>query len=574
MAAVPGLARRRIDRAARALPLPDPGGPRMVEAARTVGRLQAAIYDSTATDLAAGRIVLFGQELDFGGPDRIDWLLAGAGTEAELKRLTLSYLGFVVPFLARGRSSDMEDVARLVRGFDAGCRFDAPGALRAGWNPYGASHRLINLLAGLALYRANGGEPAAGAEREILEHVRLCAAFVRRNLERDLGYNHLMKNLTALAVFAAAGSATPAYLTAPLDRDLPGVLENIVLADGGHAERSPMYHLLALLDVMVLRDCAGPGPGRGTLDELVRRMTDALGAMTHPDGGIALFNDAWLGEAPDAATLTGQASRTEPVARLAETGYVRLGDGPDAVLFDCGPCGPDDNPAHAHADFLSIEASIAARRFIVDPGVAAYEAGALRTRTRSAASHNGPHLGGVEPAEFWQSFRVGRRGRGYEVRDPALDGMAPLWCAGRQDGYAHVGCGVRRYVGLWPGVALLVCDLWTGPTDFLEASHFLIPNEWVSGPWAAGGAAPEFASSAAPGLKVRLATPAGHILNVESAAYYERFAAARGARRVVLQPATRGDLRGAALWCGWGADAEPPEAAAVKSLIERLGAAA
>ncbi len=578
MAVLPGLSRNRLDRAAGLLPLPDPASPCLLDAARLVASLQDAVYGGGASDPASGRIEILGQTFDFGAPDAIDWRLSFAEGEAALKRLTLSYMGFAVPLLAAGGDDAVETTATLVRGFDAQCRFDMPGVLRDGWNPYGASHRLINLLAGLALYHAGGKEPSPEAEWEILEHVRLCAVFVRRKLERDVGYNHLMKNLTALAVYAAAcpGDSIASEFIRPLDHDLPELIERCVLADGFHAERSPMYHLLALIDVLALRDCAGAGSGREMLNSTASRMTEALGTMAHPDGDIALFNDSWLGEAPRASALTAAGQAVEGFIRLPDAGYVRLGGGytGDAVLFDSGPCGPDDNPAHAHGDFLSIEASVGGRRFIVDPGVAAYEAGALRAETRSAGSHNGPHMGGVEPIEAWQSFRIGRRGRAHEIRDAALDGMAPLWCAGRHDGYAHVGCEVRRFVGLWPGAALVVCDVWLGPPDFLEASHFLIPGGWNCGGWAGGAASMVFTCEAGGGPNVRIAAPEGHISSVAKATHHVRFGDGRAAHRLALQPAVFGAHRGAALWCGWGGEAGPPNPDEVKSLIGRLAGAA
>ena len=226
--------------------------------------------------------------------------------------------------------------------------------------------KLINLLAGLALYHASGNMPAAETEAEILRHVGFCAAFVRRNLERDLQYNHLMKNLTALAFYCAGLEAMPPEF-AFLGDAVPRALRQCILPDGGHAERSPMYHLLALLDVDALR-ATGLFAERWqpVLDETRDRMARALGVMSHPDGDIALFNDSWIGEAPPARDVAGETG-PPATARLAETGYVRLGEGNDALLFDCGPCGPDDNPGHAHGDFRSVELSVAGLRVNATP---------------------------------------------------------------------------------------------------------------------------------------------------------------------------------------------------------------
>src|SRR5581483_9905432 len=114
---------------------------------------------------------------------------------------------------------------------------------------------------------------------------------------------------------------------------------------------------------------------------------------------------------------------------LPETGYVRLGDDRDVLIFDCGPCGLDLQPGHAHADFLSAELSIGGQRFLVDPGTPTYTESELRDRCRSAAAHNGPHVRFAEPLEFWRSFRIGRRGAAGRLSGQGLD-VAPLTCAG------------------------------------------------------------------------------------------------------------------------------------------------
>ncbi len=561
LGAFPGAARNRLMRAA-ALPPPDPTRAGLAAAAEPVASLQTAVHGADAGGIAAGRFHLLNREFDFGSPGNIDWRGDFFEGGNPLRRMTLSYMGYAVPLLARGRAADAETVVAVLSSLEAGNRFAVPGVLGDVWSPYAASHRLINLLAGLALYRRTGNTPPAEAEAAILDHVRLCAALVRADLERDLGYNHLMKNLTALAFYCAALPAVPPDFAFLRDA-VPACLEQCVLGDGGHAERSPMYHLLAMLDLDVL-GASGlfPDDWGALLQRTRQRMATALAVMTHPDGDIALFNDAWIGEAPPAGDLI-DIPAAPGAARLPETGYVRLGEAGDALLFDCGPCGPDDNPAHAHADFLSIELSVAGRRLIVDPGVATYSAGDARDITRSAASHNGPHLKGIEPIEFWKSFRVGRRGRAHEITDPALEGIAPLWAAGTHDGYDHVGLRVCRYVGLWPGKAALVCDLWLGPRRAREASGFLVPEGWVP----EAGLPANFLSDAG---RVAFSALAGGIGGASPARCWRRFGVEEPAHRVTMTPDDAADARRAALWIAWGQDAVPPDEGILGNLFRRL----
>ena len=558
----PQVARRRVQKAADALPQPDPAAAPLGAIARFDLLLQQAVHGEDPVGVTSGRFALLNREFDFGGVDAIDWRGNFNEGNNPLRRMNLAYMGYAVPLLAHGRAADLAAVAAILHSLEEQNGFAEAGVFRDVWNAYTASHRLINLLCGLALYRAAGGAADEAAEGAMLDHVRLCAAFIAGNLERDLQYNHLLKNLVALAVFsAAAGGIPPSF--AFLDGAIRASLRQNVLEDGGHAERCPMYHALSVLDLEMLT--AGGVVSRETgamLTDALARMKPALSVMTHPDGDIALFNDIWLGEAPATRDLV-PFTAGDGISRLRDTGYVRLGGGRDAVLFDCGKCGPDDNPGHAHADFLSVEISIGGERFIVDPGVPTYTAGKARDASRSAAAHNGPHFAGAEPIEFWKSFRVGRRGQAWELTDARLGGIAPLWCAGAQNGYAPLGGEVRRFIGLWPGKALLIADLWTGAPGRDAASHFLVPEGWSL----AAGRDGAFRKGA---TRVRLSCFAGKIVGIDKASCWQRFGVEQAAHRVVVQPGTSAGFRTAALWITWSDDAPEPSSEALAGLFESL----
>ena len=557
-ARLPRLARARIEAASKLLPLADPAAQPMQAIADAILLLQRTVYGESFGDTAEGRFRLLGEEFDFGSIEKIVWRGDFREGTNPLRRMTLSYLGFSVPLLATGQRKGLEATARFVRSLEKGNPWSAPGALGDVWNPYAASHRILNLLSGLALYRREKGAPDAGTEGEILEHVRFCAALVRASLERDIQFNHLLKNLVALSAYASACGGIPARF-AFLRRDVPKALAQCVLADGGHAERSPMYHALGLIDVRVLA-ATGLFPGAAPT---VRRMEDALGVLSLGDGEIALFNDSWIGEAPPAASLAGGV--TEPVTHLPVTGYVRLGSGSDSVVFDCGKCGPDENPGHAHADFLSVEATVGGRRFLVDTGVPSYTAGPPRDASRTSAAHNGPRVDGAEPIEFWKSFRVGRRGDAGELDVSAFGDLAPLVVAGWQSGYAHVGgTDVRRLVALWPGRGLLLADLWRGEGASRAAADFLIPANWQA---EAGGV---FAGA---GLRVRASALKGHFGAPLPASHWMRYGIARQAHRLPLRPVIGGGVARSAVFFSWARDMEPPGDAALEGAFAALAAA-
>lgn len=559
---LPRFARARLERAAAAMPLPDPGRDRIAAVARTVLALQTAVHGETYRGARRGRFRLLNRDFDFGAIEDIAWRGDFHEGANPLRRMVLAYMGYAVPLLAGGAREDLDAVARILRSLEAGNPWSAPGALRDVWNPYTASHRLLNLLSGLALYRRAGGAPDPTPEGEILAHVRLCAALVLRDPERDIQFNHLMKNLVALSAFAAACDTVPAPLRS-LETGVPRSLRQNVLADGGHAERSPMYHALALLDVRALiASGLFAESWQPALEETRARMETALAAMSLGDGEIALFNDAWLGEAPPARDLV--AIPESGTQRLKDTGYVRLAGGGDVVVFDCGPCGPDANPGHAHADFLSVETTVAGFRFLVDTGVPTYTAGHARDASRAAGAHNGPRIVGAEPIEVWASFRVGRRGRAETLDPSAFAGLAPLSAAGRQDGYAPFGVEVRRFVGLWPGRGLLVADLWRGGDPSRAATGFLVPAGW---------AITERGSFLQGQAEVTLAALAGTLSVPAAAPVWRRFDVEEAAHRIELAPEIRdGDARAAVLFC-WSEEVPHADGAMLDDLFARLAAA-
>ena len=152
-----------------------------------------------------------------------------------------------------------------------------PAALRA-WS-YCGLHR--DLVAGSPI------------EDAFVASLSAHAGFLRRHLETDVGGNHLIKDLKALAglaVFFGDGR----QLASALDR-LTSQLAVQVLPDGGHYERAPAYHcqvLADLIDVAELLRSAGQEPGPELVDA-IGRMRHWLGCVLAPDGQVPLLNDGY-----------------------------------------------------------------------------------------------------------------------------------------------------------------------------------------------------------------------------------------------------------------------------------------
>jgi uncharacterized heparinase superfamily protein len=345
----------------------------------------------------------------------------------------------------RGRSTAAALLSTLVDDWLRAHPIDASDA----WHPFVASERLISWLVAADLLP----DLRPRLRRPIVQH----ALFVERHLEFDVAGNHLLKNLVALLLAGCAfdGPASERW-RARASTGLGVELERQVLPDGGHYERSPMYHVLVLADLLAGLFPAGRRelPIAVPLAAAVRGMQSAARTLIHPDGNIPLFNDAVLGEAPLPAQVIGPS--TVAVACLPRTGYatLRLAEG---VLFaDCGPPGPDDLPAHVHADALSFELSVGQRRVFVNAGVLDYSPGPMRDALRGTAAHNTVQVDGQEQSEVWAAFRVGRRAR------VGLHQCTPSTLVASHDGYARLGVSHERRIDAVPGVGWRIQDLLIG----------------------------------------------------------------------------------------------------------------
>jgi len=282
----------------------------------------------------------------------------------------------------------------------------------------------------------------AGAEMEPAwrQSLAVQTRWLSDRIEWRLLGNHLLANAKAL-IFAGLyfdGAEAGLWLAKGLELHRRQLAEQI-LADGGHFERSPMYHAIVLEDLLDLINIARAS---GALDvDLIARWTGLaerlrawLAVMVHPDGQISFFNDAAFGVAGAPKALDAYAERLglgAPISPatgatwLAASGYARLAKDDAVVLIDAAPVGPDYLPGHAHADTLSFEFSLGGERVVVNGGTSIYGEGLQRQLERSTAAHSTVQIDGRDSSEVWAGFRVGRRARvrNVEVGETA-DGLA------------------------------------------------------------------------------------------------------------------------------------------------------
>ena len=354
-----------------------------------------------------------------------------------------------------------------------------------GWEPYPLSLRIANWIK----WALAGNEMPPAA----LESLAVQARYLTRRMEYHLLGNHLFANAKAL-VFAGLffdGVEAGRWLNMGTGI-LFAELEEQILTDGGHFERSPMYHSIVLEDVIDLVNLlrvAGEGDGDLSirLTAKVSPMLSWLKTMLHPDGEISFFNDTALRIAQAYRDLLAYAGRIGIVggaemnvtsSRLArQSGFARLEAGPFVVLADVGSIGPDYQPAHAHAETLSFELSIGGKRCLVNSGISCYEESAERLRQRSTAAHNCLAVDGADSSEIWRSHRVGKRARVQTVTLRAGDRDSTL--SASHDGYLQLrGVGLCRREWDVRSDRLLIRDRVEGTGMHSIAIYLHINPDW------------------------------------------------------------------------------------------------
>lgn len=356
----------------------------------------------TVKHLANGwRFTFLGRSHDYG--EVIAWNEPAATARDQLWRMNLHYMEYL-------EELDYAAGAGLIHQWISANPPYGAGFWHDSWNSYTVSLRVVVWMQFLAVH----DEAPAPIVRSIAQQI----AFLERNLEHDLGGNHLIKNIKALLWASAFFTGEQATRWKKLGvRLLRDELDHQILADGVHFERSPSYHAQVFADLLEMRHALGLDPLGGRLDAAQEKMAEAVMALAHPDGGTAQFNDSGLtmAYAPDhCATayekLFGKLPKppTGPF-KLDCAGFYGTHAETYSLIAKMGRIGADDLPAHAHGDIGSFELSVGGERMIVDQGVFEYVGGPSRQMSRATASHNCVAIGGEDQAEFFGAFRCGRR---------------------------------------------------------------------------------------------------------------------------------------------------------------------
>ena len=284
-------------------------------------------------------------------PGKVDW----ASTDmTKLWRYNLHYFDYI---LDPGRSID--NISYLISDWIQ----RNPMGVGAGWEPYPVSLRIVNWI---KLFLRQDFRPHVHADW--LHSLYQQARWLERNIEYHILANHYLKNGKALLYAGVFFEGTDADRW--LEKGSKILLDEAheqILTDGGHYERSPMYHSIVVEDYLDTLNLMTSYPEYLPAGRLawqtskVAKALDFLHDICLRDGSIPLFNDSAFGIAPSVAALAEYAGRLfgyeRPraghglqVSSHDASGYFVIRNLDDMLVADCGEVGPDYQAGHAHCD--------------------------------------------------------------------------------------------------------------------------------------------------------------------------------------------------------------------------------
>ncbi|MFC6721159.1 alginate lyase family protein [Halobacteriaceae bacterium SHR40] len=373
-------------------------------------------YRRRFEDTLDGRFTFLNRTIEF--DDGIDWDHGALDEYPLLWRLKLQSfqhlewltLGYESPTAAPAVG---ETVARQLRSWAAANSIGEQNYLRRSWIPHAVSMRILNW----SRYAAWAEQaPQTAVPEQLYGEIFRNALFLSNHVEYEVDGNHLIENAIALLM---AGVLFGDHDTGWTEQGL-ALLKQVgtqqFLADGGHFERSPMYHVMALRRYVTAYDLlSGRASGLGEIERIASEAMGFLTALTSPDGAIPLLNDSVYREQLSARACLAYAEACSLEPRRVNldhpdgSGYRMLTSGGSTLLVDVGEPGPPHLPGHSHNDQLSVLLWIDGDPLLTDTGVYDYGSNARRRYARSVRAHNTAQYGTVEPIPIGGSYLMGKR---------------------------------------------------------------------------------------------------------------------------------------------------------------------
>jgi uncharacterized heparinase superfamily protein len=348
-----------------------------------------------------------------------------------------------------------------------------------GWEPYPTSLRITNWIKWH--FRTNSLSDVANLS--LWNQVN----WLFSRPEYHLLGNHLFINAKALlfsCVFFGLDDNSDIYRKAL--KILIEELDEQFLQDGAHFELSPMYHALAMGDLLDLYQLAPSLPSNFPSQQILKKYSlgmNWLALMNYENDQLPHFNDCANGIAPTFKELNELGVRlrldqsygtNKKFSHFEQSGFAIFRDEDIHLIADIGEIGPGYLPGHAHADSLSFELAIKGNRVVVNSGTSEYGLSNERLRQRSTSAHSTIELDNNSSSEVWSGFRVAQRAKIAELE--IIEGDRELEVTAVHDGYRRKASKPfhKRKWMVNDGV-LEIIDEVTGYGNSVQLRYYLHP---------------------------------------------------------------------------------------------------
>ncbi|MCI8417896.1 MAG: hypothetical protein HFI33_10475 [Lachnospiraceae bacterium] len=335
-----------------------------------------------------------------------NWKVSSA---SHLWNYNLHYLEFLIPLAAKYKITKDERYFLKWKELLESWMEQATGD---SLEPYTISMRIPNLL----ICRELLSEKIKNTQLEqaLITSIYQQYRYLLYAQEKALLANHYFENLKTLVISSLFFHELETYHKY-FDLFLKEIEEQI-LSDGLHFERSLMYHKIILEDILrvyvVLKSSNHLCDGE-KLVPTIKIMTAAMVNLEEGFPRTPLFNDSGNNVSKKKDSLLRAAQKIcgyekTAIRSFEASGYYKLHQGETTILFDCGDIGPSYMGGHAHCDCLSFELCVQGKALFVNSGTGQYQ-GELRPFFRSTAAHNTIMIDDREQSELWGEHRAARR---------------------------------------------------------------------------------------------------------------------------------------------------------------------
>jgi uncharacterized heparinase superfamily protein len=354
-----------------------------------------------------------------------------------------------------------------------------------GWEPYPTSLRIINWTK----WHWKTNLLSERAKISLWNQIK----YLESRPEYHLMGNHLFINAKALlyaCAFFKLQKDTRIYKAA-----ISIINEEIneqFLEDGAHFELSPMYHSLAmedLLDLICISNLLPSNFPKEVIVEKFKKGMQWLQTMIYANEELAHFNDCANGIAPKFNNLVNYASElgiilpTLDVPKFSyhkSSGFVVYKDNCFHLIADIGKVGPNYLPGHAHADTLSFELAIKGHRVIVNSGTSVYGSTKERLRQRGTSAHSTVQIDNQDSSEVWSGFRVANRAVPFDINvNYSTDGLISF--SASHDGYKRIlASPIHKREFIYSNTSWEINDQISGIGNQVVSRYFIHPDIEIS----------------------------------------------------------------------------------------------